>query len=80
MHGEDRHRGILGCDQRAVGQAEGEDEVVEAILLPGVDRVDACQARVKRAIIWRPLEGDEEHGVGARKIVAHLLLTGDLVV
>jgi hypothetical protein len=80
VHGEDRHGSVLHRDQVAVGRFEREDEVVEAILLPVVERTDVSEARMDRPILRRSLEGSDELGIRAGQVVADLLLAGDLLV
>ena len=76
VHRKDRHRRL----RRARQVPERKDEEVQALLLPGIDRLRVGNARADRPIFGRFLERHEQREVGTGQIVGWRVLRGYLVV
>src|SRR5205085_7322158 len=55
-------------------------EEVELVLLPGINRPEVGDALADGAVLTRALERDEQGGVGARQIGAHVILVGEALM
>ncbi len=83
MHDEDGDRRLELRPVLAVrlaGRPELEDEEVQAVLEPGVDRVGAGQPVADRGELLRTRQGGEEGVVGAGQVGASRELGGDRLV
>lgn len=64
----------------AIGRFERKDEEVQALLLPGVDRLRLGDTRADRPVFERFLERHQQRKVGTGQVVGWRVLGSDLIV